>query len=219
VNISSPHIDISLSKCYADFRYITITVCYVSPKRATENRRRKMKKTSTQTSNPSEAEKIQLPDQTLQKLLVTQVTRLFLILVVALIVVSGIFMYFSNMNTLHEMANVALNSTSSAVERTLYTLEVNAMNVAALETIRDTGASKEEKLEAMEGVRVQNQYDEVGFVELNGMGYSNYGDFDFNDQLHFKTTSKGEVFVVKTIINRFNIFFFNNSATTEIYTE
>ena len=163
-----------------------------------------MKKTSTQTSNPSEAEKIQLPDQTLQKLLVTQVTRLFLILVVALIVVSGIFMYFSNMNTLHEMANVALNSTSSAVERTLYTLEVNAMNVAALETIRDTGASKEEKLEAMEGVRVQNQYDEVGFVELNGMGYSNYGDFDFNDQLHFKTTSKGEVFVGEPIINRLN---------------
>ena len=30
------------------------------------------------------------------------------------------------MNTLHEMAAVALNSTSSAVERTLHTLEVNA---------------------------------------------------------------------------------------------
>ena len=113
-------------------------------------------------------------------------------------------MYFSNMNTLHEMADVALNSTSSAVEQTLHTLEVNAMNVASLETIRDTGASKEEKLEAMESVRTQNNYDEVGFVELNGMGYSNYGDFDFNDQLHFQATSKGNVFVGEPIINRLN---------------
>lgn len=163
-----------------------------------------MKKTSSQKSRSADIDKKLLPDQTLQKLLVTQVTRLFLILVIALIVVSGTFMYFSNMNTLHEMANVALNSTSSAVERTLYTLEVNAMNVAALETIRNTGASKEEKLEAMESVRLQNQYDEVGFVELNGMGYSNYGDFDFNDQLHFQATSKGNIFVGEPIINRLN---------------
>ena len=125
-------------------------------------------------------------------------------MVVALFIVSGKFMYFSNMNTLHEMANVALNSTSSAVEQTLHTLEVNAMNVAALETIRDTGASKEAKLEAMEGVRIQNHYDEVGFVELDGNGYSNYGDFDFNDQLHFQTTSKGGIFVGEPIINRLN---------------
>lgn len=143
-------------------------------------------------------------DQTLQKRLVMQVTRLFLTVVIILIVVSGVFMYFSNLNTLHDMANVALNSTSSAVEQTLHTLEVNAMNVASLETIRDPGASKAEKLEAMDGVREQNQYDEVGFVELDGKGYSNYGEFDFNDQLHFQATSKGNVFVGEPIINRLN---------------
>lgn len=157
-----------------------------------------------QNSKAAEAEPRRGQDETLQKLLVSRVTRLFLILVIALIVVSGVFMYFSNMSTLREMANVALNSTSSAVERTLHTLEVNAMNVAALETIRNPEASKEEKLDAMEGVRAQNHYDEVGFVELNGQGYSNYGDFDFNDQLHFQTASKGEVFVGEPIINRLN---------------
>lgn len=143
-------------------------------------------------------------DQTLQKNLVSQVMRLFLILAATLIVISSTFMYFSNMNTLHEMADVALNSTSSAVERTLYTLEVNAMNVASLESIQDTGASKEEKLRAMDSVRTQNHYDEVGFVEPDGKGYSNYGDFDFNDQLHFQTASKGDVFVGEPIINRLN---------------
>ncbi len=163
-----------------------------------------MGKVKKQTFRTAEDGKWQASDQTLQRHLVTKVTRIFLILVVTLILVSGIFMYFSNMNTLHEMADVALNSTSSAVEQTLHTLEVNAMNVASLETIRDTGASKEEKLEAMESVRTQNNYDEVGFVELNGMGYSNYGDFDFNDQLHFQATSKGNVFVGEPIINRLN---------------
>lgn len=159
------------------------------------------KKEKMKTTGPGNRRK---SDQTLQKHLVSQIMRLFLISVITLIIVSGIFMYFSNINTLHEMTNVALNSTSSAVERTLHTLEVNAMNVAALETIRDTGASKEEKLEAMEGVRLQNEYDEVGFVELDGKGYSNYGDFDFNDQFHFQATSKGEVFVGEPIINRLN---------------
>lgn len=163
-----------------------------------------MKKIKKQTSKPAKKEKKQNQDQSLQKLLVSQVTRLFLLSVIALIVVSGVFMYISNMNTLHEMASVALNSTSSAVEQTLHTLEVNALNVASLETIRDTGASKEEKLEAMENVRTQNNYDEVGFVELNGQGYSNYGDFDFNDQLHFQAASKGDVFVGEPIINRLN---------------
>ncbi len=163
-----------------------------------------MKRTEKQYSKAAESGNPQFPDHALQKRLVSQVTRLFLALVIALILVSGTFMYFSNMNTLHEMADVALNSTSSAVEQTLHTLEVNAMNVAALETIRDTKATKEEKLAAMEGVREQNHYDEVGFVELNGMGYSNYGDFDFNDQLHFQTTSKGNVFVGEPIINRLN---------------
>ncbi len=161
-----------------------------------------MKKMKKKNPKPAKAEKKQ--NQTLQKLLVSQVTRLFLISVIALIVVSGVFMYLSNMNTLHEMADVALNSTSSAVEQTLHTLEVNALNVASLETIRDTGASKEEKLEAMDSVRTQNNYDEVGFVELDGQGYSNYGDFDFNDQLHFQSASKGDVFVGEPIINRLN---------------
>ena len=50
-------------------------------------------------------------DQMLQKQLVSQVMRLFLVFVITLIVVSGVFMYFSNRNTLHEMTNVALNST------------------------------------------------------------------------------------------------------------
>ncbi len=163
-----------------------------------------MKKIKKGSPKAAKAGKKQLQDQTLQKLLVTQVSRLFLISVIALIVVSGVFMYLSNMNTLREMANVALNSTSSAVEQTLHTLEVNALNVASLETIRDTGATKAEKLEAMEGVRTQNNYDEVGFVELDGQGYSNYGDFDFNDQLHFQAASKGDVFVGEPIINRLN---------------
>lgn len=163
-----------------------------------------MKKIKKGNPKAAKAGKKQLQDQTLQKLLVTQVSRLFLISVIALIVVSGVFMYLSNMNTLREMANVALNSISSAVEQTLHTLEVNALNVASLETIRDTGATKAEKLEAMEGVRTQNNYDEVGFVELDGQGYSNYGDFDFNDQLHFQAASKGDVFVGEPIINRLN---------------
>lgn len=159
------------------------------------------KKEISKTSGPQNKQKT---DRTLQKQLVSQVKRLFLVLVITLIVVSGIFMYFSNLNTLHDMADVALNSTSSAVERTLHTLEVNAMNVASLETIRATTSTKEEKLEAMEGVRLQNHYDEVGYVELDGKGYSNYGDFDFNDQLHFQSTSKGDVFVGEPIINRLN---------------
>lgn len=163
-----------------------------------------MKKIKKGNPKAAKAGKKQLQEQTLQKLLVTQVSRLFLISVIALIVVSGVFMYLSNMNTLREMANVALNSISSAVEQTLHTLEVNALNVASLETIRDTGATKAEKLEAMEGVRTQNNYDEVGFVELDGQGYSNYGDFDFNDQLHFQAASKGDVFVGEPIINRLN---------------
>ncbi len=163
-----------------------------------------MKKIKKGSPKAAKAGKKQLQEQTLQKLLVTQVSRLFLISVIALIVVSGVFMYLSNMNTLREMANVALDSTSSAVEQTLHTLEVNALNVASLETIRDTGATKAEKLEAMEGVRTQNNYDEVGFVELDGQGYSNYGDFDFNDQLHFQAASKGDVFVGEPIINRLN---------------
>lgn len=140
----------------------------------------------------------------LQRRLISRVLGLFLILVTTLILVSGGFMYFSNLDTLHDMAKVALKSTSSAVERTLHTLEVNAMNVAALETIRDVNASKEQKLEAMEGVRIQNNYDEVGFVELDGKGYSNYGDFDFNDQLHFQSTKQGKVFVGEPIVNRLN---------------
>ena len=44
----------------------------------------------------------------------------------------------------------------------------------------------------------------MGFVELDGQGYSNYGDFDFNDQLHFQAASKGDVFVGEPIINRLN---------------
>lgn len=163
-----------------------------------------MKKTPKPNIKTERNEKKHPSDQTLQKNLVSQVMRLFLILAATLIVISSTFMYFSNMNTLHEMADVALNSTSSAVERTLHTLEVNAMNVASLESIQDTGASKEEKLRAMDSVRTQNHYDEVGFVELDGQGYSNYGDFDFNDQLHFQATSKGNVFVGEPIINRLN---------------
>lgn len=167
-------------------------------------KKKRTKKVREQNPKATQAGNKQEPERTLQKHLVTQVTRLLLLLVAALIIVSGAFMYFSNMNTLHDMADAALNSTSSAVEQTLHTLEVNAMNVASLETIRDTGTSKEEKLEAMEGVRLQNGYDEVGFVELDGKGYSNYGDFDFNDQLHFQTTSKGNLFVGEPIINRLN---------------
>ncbi len=163
-----------------------------------------MKKAKTQYSKPADTGKKQNQGQSLQKHLVSQVKRLFLILVITLIVVSGAFMYFSNKNTLHEMTDVALNSTSFAVERTLHTLEVNALNVAALDAIRDTGTSKEEKLEAMESVRTQNHYDEVGFVTLDGQGYSNYGDFDFNDQLHFQAASKGDVFVGEPIVNRLN---------------
>ena len=66
---------------------------------------KRRKKENSQT-NVSKKKKIQ--DQTLQKQLVTQITRLCLMLAVTLIVVSGIFMYFSNRNTLHEMTNVAL---------------------------------------------------------------------------------------------------------------
>ena len=103
-----------------------------------------MKKTPKPNLKTAKNGKQQNSNQTLQKNLVSQVMRLFLILAVTLIVISSTFMYFSNMNTLHEMADVALNSTSSAVERTLHTLEVNAMNVASLETIQNTGCLKVE---------------------------------------------------------------------------
>ncbi len=56
----------------------------------------------------------------------------------------------------------------------------------------------------MEDVRIQHNYDEVGFVELDGKGYSNYGDFDFNDQLHFQATKQGNLFVGEPIVNRLN---------------
>ena len=103
----------------------------------------------------------------LQKRLISRIMSLSLILVITLIITSGIFMYSSNMDTLYNMTSVALKSTSSAVERTLYTLEANAINVASLETIKNPNASKEEKLEVMEDVRIQHNYDEVGFVELD----------------------------------------------------
>ncbi len=140
----------------------------------------------------------------LQKRLISRIMSLSLILVITLIITSGIFMYSSNMDTLYNMTSVALKSTSSAVERTLYTLEANAINVASLETIKNPNASKEEKLEVMEDVRIQHNYDEVGFVELDGKGYSNYGDFDFNDQLHFQATKQGNLFVGEPIVNRLN---------------
>ena len=41
-------------------------------------------------------------------------------------------------------------------------------------------------------------------VELDGKGYSNYGDFDFNDQLHFQATKQGNLFVGEPIVNRLN---------------
>ena len=53
-----------------------------------------MRKTKKQVSGKAVTGKKQLQNQTLQKHLVTQVTRLFLILVATLIIVSGIFMYF-----------------------------------------------------------------------------------------------------------------------------
>ncbi len=140
----------------------------------------------------------------LQKRLISRIMSLSLILVITLIITSGIFMYSSNMDTLYNMTSVALKSTSSAVERTLYTLEANAINVASLETIKNPNASKEEKLEVMEDVRIQHNYDEVGFVELDGKGYSNYGDFDFNDQLHFQAAKQGNLFVGEPIVNRLN---------------
>ena len=140
----------------------------------------------------------------LQKRLISRIMSLSLILVITLIITSGIFMYSSNMDTLYNMTSVALKSTSSAVERTLYTLEANAINVASLETIKNPNASKEEKLAVMEDVRLQHNYDEVGFVELDGKGYSNYGDFDFNDQLHFQATKQGNLFVGEPIVNRLN---------------
>lgn len=73
----------------------------------------------------------------LQKRLISRIMSLSLILVITLIITSGIFMYSSNMDTLYNMTSVALKSTSSAVERTLYTLEANAINVASLETIKN----------------------------------------------------------------------------------
>ncbi len=152
----------------------------------------------------STEKKLSPPKNVLQKRLISRILSLSLILVITLIIISGIFMYVSNMNTLYTMTSVALKSTSSAVERTLYTLEANAINVASLDTIKNPDASKEEKLEVMENVRIQHNYDEVGFVELDGKGYSNYGDFDFNDQLHFQATKQGNLFVGEPIVNRLN---------------
>ncbi len=166
-----------------------------------------MKKMNTAEKNnqyESTAKNLSPQKNVLQKRLISRIMSLSLILVITLIITSGIFMYSSNMDTLYNMTSVALKSTSSAVERTLYTLEANAINVASLETIKNPNASKEEKLEVMEDVRIQHNYDEVGFVELDGKGYSNYGDFDFNDQLHFQATKQGNLFVGEPIVNRLN---------------
>ncbi len=166
-----------------------------------------MKKMNTAEKNnqyESTAKNLSPQKNVLQKRLISRIMSLSLILVITLIITSGIFMYSSNMDTLYNMTSVALKSTSSAVERTLYTLEANAINVASLETIKNPNASKEEKLAVMEDVRLQHNYDEVGFVELDGKGYSNYGDFDFNDQLHFQATKQGNLFVGEPIVNRLN---------------
>lgn len=140
----------------------------------------------------------------LQKELVKHMVVVTVVIATLIIIVSGIMIFKSNMNTLNNSINAALNSTSSLVERILNTVAINAQSVANLETIKDKTTKKEEKLSVMKAICEQNNYDEVGFVNMDGKGYSNYGEFDFNDQIHFQNAKQGKLFVGAPIVNRLN---------------
>lgn len=141
---------------------------------------------------------------TLKKELVSRMAMIVISVAVLMIITSALITYNSNMNTLNNSLNSTLNSTSSLVERTLHTLAVNAQTVASSEVIQSKTATREQKLDVMKSICEQNRYDEVGFVNLDGKGYSNYGEFDFNDQVHFQNAKEGKLFVGEPIINRLN---------------
>lgn len=140
----------------------------------------------------------------LQTKLVIIMTAIIASISILLIFVSTLFMFNSSIGLIRESAGTTLKSTSMFVERTLFVMVSNTQTIASNEAVQDTSVSKEEKLAVLENIRQQNGFDEVGFVDLNGQGYSNFGDFDFNDQLHFQTASKGQVFVGEPIVNRLN---------------
>lgn len=140
--------------------------------------------------------------ESLQKEILKRIAIGIISIAVLIITSSTIVIIRSNMNTLNSSIGATLSSTSSLVEKILNTLAMNAQFVADLETIRDPNATKAQKLVVMENIREENNYDEVGFVKLNGEGYSNYGDFDFNDQIHFQNAKQGKLFVGSPIVNR-----------------
>lgn len=142
--------------------------------------------------------------ESIQKNLIKCTIIILSVLSAILIITSVCFIYHSSMSILDNSINTTLESTSSLIERILYTLKNDAQNVASMETICNKNSTKEERLEVMEQIRSQNNYDEVGFVEMDGKGYSNYGDFDFNDQFHFQAAKKGELFIGEPIVNRLN---------------
>lgn len=121
-----------------------------------------------------------------------------------LTVSSTMFLQYSNMKTITESTYKTLDATSIAVQKTLDILRSNAQVVAFSDTIRNPASTREEKLAVMDNLRLENNYDEVGFVNMDGKGYSNYGEFDFNDQTHFQNTSQGKLFVGEPIVNRLN---------------
>lgn len=121
-----------------------------------------------------------------------------------LTVSSTMFLQYSNMKTITESTYKTLDATSIAVQKTLDILRSNAQVVAFSDTIRNPASTREDKLAVMDNLRLENNYDEVGFVNMDGKGYSNYGEFDFNDQTHFQNTSQGKLFVGEPIVNRLN---------------
>lgn len=133
-------------------------------------------------------------------------TMLYIMIATSVILIGSLiaFMYVSNMKTLKNSTSATLTAASSAVERSLNVMAINAQAVASSETIQNLTATKEQRLAVMKKICEENKYDEVGFVTLDGKGYSNYGDFDFNDQLHFQNAKEGKLFVGEPIVNRLN---------------
>ena len=140
----------------------------------------------------------------LQKKLTLASMSIILFISVILVLVGGYFIYNSNMDTLTDTTKTSISSTSMFLEQTISNMEKEAVLISSLQTIKDEFATKEEKLIAMGSIRDQNNLDEVGFVDLNGKGYSNYGDFDFNDQQHYLEAKKGNVYISEPIVNRLN---------------
>lgn len=140
----------------------------------------------------------------LQNKIIAIMLLIISVILVLFIGSSTMIIYKSNLHTLNTNSYETLMAASTAVEKSLDMMKVNVKNAASLETIKSKISTKSEKLKVLTELRNEYNYDEIGFVNLDGQGYSNYGDFDFNDQIHFQDSKQGKVFVGEPIVNRLN---------------